>query len=123
MLARHRGTRTSMVNRDGCLASYAGRGNPVTEPGDSPAADGLSHLAFFYRDQAEYLGQVLPFIEEGLAGAEPVLVAVPGWNARSMRHALNGQRGALAVLDMAELGRNPARITLAVADFLDQHAG
>ncbi len=88
------------------------------------AVDGaaLSHFAFPYRGTDEYLESVLPFITGGLAEAEPVLVAVPGELARQVRAALPPGR-APAFADMDELGRNPARITLALAAFAEQHAG
>jgi anti-sigma regulatory factor (Ser/Thr protein kinase) len=85
--------------------------------------DGLSHLAFIYRDANEYLDHLLAFIREGLAGSEPVFVALPGEPARRARAALGAAGRQLAVADMDELGRNPARITLALGAFADQHAG
>jgi anti-sigma regulatory factor (Ser/Thr protein kinase) len=98
--------------------------------GGAPAAarpgrpgGGLSHLAFLYRGPAEHLEQVLAFVREGLARSEPAFVALPdglGWRARAAAGAA-GRR--LAVADMNQLGRNPARITLALATFAGRHAG
>jgi len=85
--------------------------------------DGLSHLAFLYRDTGEYLEHVLAFIGDGLACSEPVLVALPGHLGSQVREAAGAAGWQLAVDDMNELGRNPARITLALAGFAGRHAG
>jgi anti-sigma regulatory factor (Ser/Thr protein kinase) len=100
-------------------------------PGVTPAVTrpvqagghGMSHLAFLYRGASEYLEHVLAFIREGLASDEPVFAALPGdlgWRVRADLGAADWQ---LAVADISELGRNPARITLALGTFADQHAG
>ena len=83
----------------------------------------LSHLAFLYRDPDEYLACVLPFIQEGLASAEPVFVAVPGDLVRLMPAGLWAADGQVTVADMRELGRNPARITLALGIFAGRYPG
>ena len=94
-------------------------------PGGSWAAPadggGVSHCAFLYRDANEYLEHTLAFVQEGLARREPVFVALPGGHARRMRAAAGAADRQLAVADMNELGRNPARITLALAIFASQH--
>lgn len=84
---------------------------------------GLSHLAFLYRDASEYLEHVLAFIREGLARAEPVLAALPGDLGWRLRADLGAADRQLAVADVNELGRNPARITLALGTFAGEHAG
>ncbi len=93
----------------------------VTGAGEVGGAS-LGHVAFPYRGTDEYLANVLPFITGGLAEAEPVLIAVPGGLARQIRAALPAG-WAPAVADMDELGRNPARITLALAAFAGEHPG
>jgi anti-sigma regulatory factor (Ser/Thr protein kinase) len=96
-----------------------------TATGFVPAdGDGLSHLAFLYRGLGEYLEHLLAFIREGLACSEPVFVALPGNLAGRVRAAAGAADWQqLAVADMNELGRNPARITLALGTFAAQHAG
>jgi anti-sigma regulatory factor (Ser/Thr protein kinase) len=93
---------------------------PLQAPGPG---DGLSHLAFLYRDADEYLQHLLAFIREGLACSEPVFVALPDDLAWRVRATLGAADWQLAVADMNVLGRNPARITLALGAFADQHAG
>lgn len=96
-----------------------------TATGSVPAGgDGLSHLAFLYRGLGEYLEHLLAFIREGLACSEPVFVALPGDLAGRVRAAAGtADWQQLAVADMNELGRNPARITLALGSFADLHGG
>jgi anti-sigma regulatory factor (Ser/Thr protein kinase) len=93
----------------------------VTRPAHA-GGRGLSHLAFLYRDPSEYLEHVLAFIREGLARAEPVFAALPGDLGWRLRADLGAADQQLAVADINELGRNPARITLALGTFADQHA-
>jgi hypothetical protein len=83
--------------------------------------DGLSHHAFLYRDADEYLEHMLAFVGEGVARREPVFVALPDGHARRMRAAAGAAGRQLPVADMDELGRNPARITLALAIFASRH--
>jgi anti-sigma regulatory factor (Ser/Thr protein kinase) len=85
--------------------------------------DGLSHLAFLYRETDEYLERVLAFIADGLTCSEPVFVALPGRLGSQVRAAADAAGWRLAVTGMNELGRNPARITLALGTFAGQHAG
>jgi len=94
----------------------------VTRPAHA-GGRGLSHLAFLYRDASEYLEHVLAFIREGLARAEPVLAALPGDLGWRLRADLGAADRQLAVADVNELGRNPARITLALGTFAGEHAG
>ena len=97
-------------------------GAEATPP--APAGgDGLSHLAFLYRDANEYLEHVLAFIADGLACSEPVFVALPGRLGSRVIAAAGAAGWRLAVADMDELGRNPARITLALGTFVGGHAG
>lgn len=88
---------------------------------DELAVDVLSHVALFYRSEAEYVGQIAAFVEAGLARGEPALVALPDGKSRAIGDCLNGQPGELVFADMAELGRNPARIIPEVQSFIDKH--
>ena len=94
----------------------------MTRP--APAGgDGPGHLAFLYHGTGDYLEHVLAFVRAGLASAEPVFVALPGGLGRRVQAAAGAAARQLAVADMNELGRNPARITLALGSFAGQHAG
>jgi anti-sigma regulatory factor (Ser/Thr protein kinase) len=89
---------------------------------DEPDGGVLSHAAFCYRSQPEYAAAIVAFIRAGLAAGEPALVAVPGAKARVIGDLDDGP-GELVFIDMAELGRNPARIIPEVRAFIDKHPG
>ena len=77
---------------------------------DEPDGGVLSHAAFYYRSQPEYAAAIVAFAQTGLAAGEPTMVAVPGANARVIGDRLDDVPGEVVFTDMAELGRNPARI-------------
>ncbi|HEY2579018.1 MAG TPA: sensor histidine kinase [Streptosporangiaceae bacterium] len=87
------------------------------------ASDGLNHHALFYRDQREYLAPVTSFVLDGLASGQPAFIAVPGAIGQLLRGRLGAQSSQLAHADMAETGRNPARIIPELLTFLDRHDG
>jgi anti-sigma regulatory factor (Ser/Thr protein kinase) len=98
----------------------------VTQTTWGSAGGEFSHQAVYYRALDGYPGAVLPFIREGLARAEPVLVAVPPLAARRLQAGLallshNGDGVTFA--DITEIGRNPGRIISAVWEFISRHAG
>jgi anti-sigma regulatory factor (Ser/Thr protein kinase) len=90
---------------------------------DEPVGGVLSHAALFYRSEAEYAGQITAFVQAGLAQGEPALIALPGDKAWRIGARLDAMPGELAFADMAELGRNPARIIPELRSFTDKHAG
>jgi anti-sigma regulatory factor (Ser/Thr protein kinase) len=90
---------------------------------DEPAGRVLNHSALFYRSEAEYTSQIITFVEAGLAQGEPALIALPGDRAQSIGAALDATPGEMLFADMAELGRNPARIIPEVRSFTDKHPG
>ncbi|MEU4445349.1 sensor histidine kinase [Actinosynnema sp. NPDC050801] len=68
------------------------------------------HEALLYRDDEQYLAGTVPFVRDGLAAGEPVLVAVPQRGIDLMRRALGRQAEQVEFLDMRRAGRNPGRI-------------
>ena len=70
----------------------------------------FAHPALFYRDDAEYLAGIVPFVWGGLAAGEPVAVAVPGRNLELLRRELGTDAEKVRLLDMTDAGRNPGRI-------------
>jgi len=88
---------------------------------DQAGDGGLRHAAWFYRIWSDYLAAIEAFVATGTERDEPVLVAVPsaqfpaGWRRPSGRDVV--------FVDMAELGRNPARILQAVRDFSERYSG
>jgi anti-sigma regulatory factor (Ser/Thr protein kinase) len=63
------------------------------------------------------------FVRAALARDEPVLVAVPAFRAGPLRQALGADAGQVTWADMAEMGRNPARIIPALTAFARDYAG
>jgi anti-sigma regulatory factor (Ser/Thr protein kinase) len=91
-----------------------------TTPETTRSQGGFSHLAFFYRDERDYLTQLAAFADAGLASGEPVFIAVPGRKGGLLREHL-AESGDLRFADMVQLGRNPARIIPEVRAFIDEH--
>jgi anti-sigma regulatory factor (Ser/Thr protein kinase) len=81
------------------------------------------HLALFYHSSGEYLSALCGFIRASRALGEAVLVAVPERKARWLRRALGDESAEVAIVDMAELGRNPARIIPEILTFASKHRG
>jgi anti-sigma regulatory factor (Ser/Thr protein kinase) len=77
----------------------------------------------FYDDDDEYLDGIMRFIGPAVANGEPVAAAVPSDRARLLRSRLNASADRVQILDMAELGRNPARIIPEVEGMLRRCGG
>src|SRR5204862_480910 len=75
-----------------------------------PSEPGFRHEALLYAGQAEFLDGAVPFIRDGLAVDEPILVAVDDTKIRLLRSALDGESDRVRFADMKALGRNPTRI-------------
>jgi DcmR-like sensory protein len=80
------------------------------------------HEAFLWSDAREYTSFLTPFIEEGIAAGEPVMVAVIRPHATWLRDSLGASSGKVKFVDMARLGHNPARIIPGWQQFLTAHA-
>ena len=83
---------------------------------------GFSHEAFFYADDDEYLAAIGPFIDEGIAAGESVLVAVPADRLRLLAGRFGAGQPQLRFAEMEVLGRNPAWIIPAWAAFVAAQA-
>ncbi len=87
---------------------------------DGPAT-GFEHEALFYRGDDVFLAGLLPFVREGLALGESVVVALPLPRLQLLRSALGDDAAAVEFLDMAEVGRNPAAIIAVWDRVLTEH--
>ena len=92
-------------------------GSPSTrtsedDPSGRPVGshDGFRHEAFLWEGEQEFLSGTVPFIRDGLRASQPVLVAVTQARIELLRAALGDDAHLVEFVDMAELGRNPARI-------------
>jgi hypothetical protein len=75
-----------------------------------------------WNDAREFASTLSPFVEEGLAAGEPVMVAMIREHANWLRDTLGAGSRKVKFVDMADLGRNPARIIPAWQSFLDDHS-
>jgi anti-sigma regulatory factor (Ser/Thr protein kinase) len=82
---------------------------------------GIRHVAWFYRTPAEYQVAVEEFVRAGQARDEPVLMAVPYVQLASGFALPPGPN--VTITDMAEIGRNPARIIPVLRAFCDRNPG
>jgi len=103
--------------------------NTATDtPGGAPAgpakgSEGLTHLAYLYDDERDYLSYLSAFAAAGLRHAEPVFVEVPGRRAALLRERLGSESPLVRYGAMTETGRNPARLIPELRTFLDENPG
>ena len=93
----------------------------MTETARIPAASHTSyrHEAFLYRGDDGFLAGTVPFVRDGIAAGEPVMVAVIERRWALLRDALGVDAKHVDFVDMAELGHNPARIIPGWRSFVD----
>ena len=81
------------------------------------------HLALFYHGRGEYLAVLADFIQASQARGDAVFVAVPKMNAQLVHQEFGVNSAHMDLVDMAELGRNPARIIPALQAYAGKHNG
>jgi anti-sigma regulatory factor (Ser/Thr protein kinase) len=83
-------------------------------------SDTFEHVALLYSTDEEYLAGTVPFVREGVESGEAVMVAVPERQLRLLRAATADLEpsGLVTFRSMELMGRNPAWIIPAWADFL-----
>jgi anti-sigma regulatory factor (Ser/Thr protein kinase) len=84
---------------------------------------GILHEAFLYAGVDEFVGGMVPFIEEGRRAGGPVLVAVTEANADALRSALPSPQDGVRFVPIESTGRNPGRIISLWRDFLSPSNG
>jgi len=93
-------------------------------PGDgslTTRADAFRHEALLYAGDEQFVSATAQFIREGLSGDEAVLVAVIEPRASLLREGLGSDAPGVEFLDMAEVGRNPARIIPAWQEWAERN--
>jgi anti-sigma regulatory factor (Ser/Thr protein kinase) len=85
--------------------------------------DTYRHEAFFYRGDADFVATTAPFVKDGVAQGQPVMVAVATPRLSLLQSALGATADEVCFVDMTELGHNPARIIPGWRSFIDEHAG
>ncbi|TMD35988.1 MAG: sensor histidine kinase [Chloroflexi bacterium] len=92
----------------------------LTDPSPS-AVNRFRHEALFYSGSAEFVNGTVPFVREGVASGEPVLVVESPEKIKTLRAALERDADQVFFADMSEVGANPARIIPAWCDFVNRH--
>jgi anti-sigma regulatory factor (Ser/Thr protein kinase) len=108
MLASHR--HTASFGREGA-AWVGGLPRLSASAHASQAHTSYRHEAFHYAGEDAFLRGTVPFVQDGVAAGQPVMVALVPDRLGLLRRAV-GEQCAERVhwVDMAELGGNPARI-------------
>ena len=94
----------------------------MTQSSPARAEQSYRHEALLWHDRADFTDSLVPFVTDGLDAGEPVMVAVVEEHVTWLRDALGTQADKVQFFDMAELGRNPAKIIPAWQKFLDTDA-
>jgi anti-sigma regulatory factor (Ser/Thr protein kinase) len=89
--------------------------------GGSHDAHEFAHEALLYSGDDGFVGGTAPFIREGVAAGEPVLVAVGAEKIECLREEFKGHADGVLFADMTEVGLNPARIIPVWEQFADDH--
>jgi anti-sigma regulatory factor (Ser/Thr protein kinase) len=87
------------------------------------ATDAFRHEAVFYAGPEAFLDRLAPFVEEGLANGEPVMVALEAPKLRALQHRLGAAAERVEFADMGDIGHNPACIIPAWRDFVAGRSG
>ena len=84
--------------------------------------DTFRHEAVFYAGDGGFVRALTPFLQAGVAAKQPVFVVVPGRKIDLLRDALGKDARQVEFADMADVGRNPARIIPAWTEFVQRNA-
>lgn len=91
-------------------------------PAGARAQPTFRHEALFYSGDDGFLAGAVPFLTEAVENKQPSLVVVSVDRIAMLQSALGGADDHLFYADMADVGRNPARIIPAWREFLEAHA-
>lgn len=84
---------------------------------------GFRHEAFFYESPDDFIRGTGDFVEAGLDAREPVMVALRPEKLEMLRRRLGGGATKVRMVDITDMGRNPACMIPAWRRFLDEHPG
>ena len=88
-----------------------------------PATAAFRHEAIFYAGPEAFLDRVAPFVVEGVAAGEPVMVALEAPKLDALRRRLGADADGVVFADMGDIGHNPACIIPAWTDFVAGRSG
>lgn len=80
--------------------------------------NGFHHEALLYAGTEGFIAATLPFLRDGVAAGDAMLVAVDAAKGGRLRAALGPDAERVRFADMAQLGANPNRIISAWHDFV-----
>ncbi len=124
--------RDARVTAQSSAVHTAGTNRPMPgnvrrlEPGrprPGKAHETYRHECVLYAGTDGFLDAAVPFVRDGLARQEPVMVAVAEPRLRALRSTLGEDAERVVFADMADLGHNPALIIPAWRDFTDRYIG
>jgi anti-sigma regulatory factor (Ser/Thr protein kinase) len=84
----------------------------------TPPDGTFRHEAFFYDGDDDFVEGTTAFIREGVTAGEPTLVVVSAAKIHALQRALGTASEKVHFADMADVGRNPARIIPAWRQFV-----
>ena len=105
------------------LARPVGPGQPVSQAGPVRAHRSYQHEAYLYRGDEDFLAGTVPFLLEGVALGQPVMVGTTPRRLEQLRDAVGSEPPGVLFADIAALGANPARIIPALRTFVHEFGG
>jgi anti-sigma regulatory factor (Ser/Thr protein kinase) len=84
--------------------------------------DGFRHEAVLHRSREPLLARAVPFLAEGVAAGEQVMVQASGPMLALLTSAVDPRARGVRLVDAADLGTNPARCTALWLEFADDIA-
>lgn len=86
-----------------------------------PTPEAFVHEAFLYEDDQQFYDRTVPFIDEGVAAGDAVLVVLDRARIDRLRSLVPSAPGAVEFWDMAEVGLNPGRLISAWVPFVEEN--
>ncbi|QUQ67553.1 MEDS domain-containing protein [Kutzneria sp. CA-103260] len=84
-------------------------------------ASGLRHQGCLYGSDAEFLAMAVPFVRDGLARGEPVLVATTSANLELLHEAMGPEADGVDYAEAAYFGRRPPQRATAIHEYWNRH--
>jgi anti-sigma regulatory factor (Ser/Thr protein kinase) len=81
------------------------------------------HEAVFYAGPEAFLDRVAPFVEAGVAAGEPVMAVLEAPKLRALGERLGAAAEHVELVDMGDVGHNPARLIPVWRDFVAGRSG
>jgi hypothetical protein len=84
---------------------------------------GFAHQGCLYGSDAEFLAMAVPFVHDGLARGEPVLVATTSANLELLHEAMGSAADDVDYAESAYFGRRPPQRATAIHRYWTKHGG